>query len=179
MMSKCQIRTAEGPSVIKFALGVASVAAAGIAAIICGAGFERITQDGQISSPNKPVPVYVSQVKHLQTVMPVIEERLPHWQTVPMRVTAYCPCRRCCGRFADGYTANGHRIQKGERFAAADKKYPFGTEIIVPGYNGGRPIEVLDRGGAIKANRLDVFFESHVQAVRWGVKYLNVKVRTE
>jgi 3D (Asp-Asp-Asp) domain-containing protein len=94
-----------------------------------------------------------------------------------MRVTAYCPCRRCCGRYADGITACGHKIQPGDCFVAADKRFPFGTEITVPGYNSGSRVKVLDRGGAIRGNRLDVFFNSHSKALKWGVKYLDVKVR--
>ncbi len=99
------------------------------------------------------------------------------WQTVRMRVTAYCACRKCCGKFADGITACGHKIRRGDTFAAADKKYPFGTEMIVAGYNKGKPIKVLDRGGAIRGNKLDVFFNSHRKARQWGVKYIDVKVR--
>ncbi|GAH06555.1 unnamed protein product, partial [marine sediment metagenome] len=26
-------------------------------------------------------------------------------------VTAYCPCKICCGKWADGYTASGHKLQ--------------------------------------------------------------------
>ena len=99
------------------------------------------------------------------------------WQTVRMRVTAYCACRKCCGKFADGITASGHKIRRGDTFAAADRKYSFGTEMVIPGYNKGKPIKVLDRGGAIRGNRLDVFFNSHRKARRWGVKYIDVKVR--
>ena len=99
------------------------------------------------------------------------------WETVRMRVTAYCACKKCCGKYADGITACGHKIRRGDAFVAADRKYPFGTEMIVPGYNNGRPIKVLDRGGAIRGNRLDVFFHSHKKARQWGVKYIDVKVR--
>jgi len=38
-------------------------------------------------------------------------------------------------------------------------------------------VKVLDRGGAIRGSRLDVFFHSHQEALKWGVKYLDVKVR--
>ena len=99
------------------------------------------------------------------------------WETVVMRVTAYCPCRRCCGKFSDGITASGHKIRRGDVFAAADKKYGFGTEMIIPGYNNSKTVEVLDRGRVIRGNRLDVFFNSHKTALKWGVKYLEVKVR--
>lgn len=99
------------------------------------------------------------------------------WQTVRMRVTAYCPCPKCCGSYSDGLTASGHKIGHGDRFVAADRIYPFGTEMIIPGYKSGRPVKVLDRGGAIRGNRIDVFFDSHQQALEWGVRYLDVKIR--
>ena len=105
------------------------------------------------------------------------DEGKAQWHTVRMRVTAYCACRICCGRNSDGRTANMHRIRRGDVFVAADKRYRFGTELIVPGYNRDRAVEVLDRGRVIKGNRLDVFFNSHRTARKWGYKYLNVQVR--
>lgn len=101
------------------------------------------------------------------------------WQSVQMRVTAYCPCPKCCGRYSDGETACGHKILPGDALVAADKKYPFGTEMVISGYNGGEPVKVLDRGGAIYENRLDVLFLSHEEALEWGVKYIDVKIRRE
>ena len=95
-----------------------------------------------------------------------------------MRVSAYCPCEKCCGKNNDRKTASGHKIRRGDVFVAADTKYPFGTEIIVPGYNKSRPVKVLDRGYAIKGEKLDVFFDSHRKALNWGVQYLSVKVLT-
>ena len=99
-------------------------------------------------------------------------------QEYEMRVTAYCPCEKCCGKNSERKTASGHRIQRGDTFVAADKRYPFGTEIIVPGYNNSKPVKVLDRGYAIRGNRMDVFFDSHQKAREWGVKYLPVKILT-
>jgi 3D (Asp-Asp-Asp) domain-containing protein len=101
------------------------------------------------------------------------------WETVQIRVTAYCPCAKCCGEYADGITASGHEIKPGDMFVAADKRYAFHTEMIVPGYNNSQPVKVLDRGGAIKGNRLDVFFATHQEALEWGVRYLDVQVRCE
>ena len=107
------------------------------------------------------------------------ESSTDEWQTVRMRVTAYCPCPKCCGQYADGITACGHVIQPGDTFVAAYKRYTFGTEIIVPGYSHGQAVKVLDRGGAIQGNRIDVFFHSHQEALEWGVQYLDVKVHNE
>ncbi len=99
------------------------------------------------------------------------------WRTIRMRVTAYCSCPKCCGKYSGGKTAGGHEVTQGDTFVAADKMHSFGTEMIIPGYNDSRPVEVLDRGGAIRGSRLDVFFNSHQEARQWGVRYLPVKVR--
>jgi len=92
-----------------------------------------------------------------------------------MKVTAYCPCKECCGRYTDGFTASNYQIEKGDRFVAADKGIPFGTMLVVPGYNNGKPVPVLDRGKAIVKDRLDVFFDTHQEALDWGVKWLVIK----
>ncbi len=99
------------------------------------------------------------------------------WEMIEMRVTAYCPCPSCCGEYSDGITACGYVIQPGDTFVAADGRYSFDTEMLIPGYSNSKPVKVLDRGGAIKGNRLDVFFATHDEALQWGVQYLEVNVR--
>ncbi len=89
-------------------------------------------------------------------------------------VTAYCPCEICCGEWADGITASGSKAEG--FFVAAPPSLPFSTLVQIPGYNQGYPIPVLDRGGAIKRNRIDVFFSSHQEALNWGRQYLEVRV---
>jgi 3D (Asp-Asp-Asp) domain-containing protein len=103
----------------------------------------------------------------------------PRWKTVRMRVTGYCACPRCCGSFSDGLTANMHKIRRGDTFVAADKRVPFGTEMIIPGYNSDRPVTVKDRGRLIRGNRLDVFFNNHRTAQKWGARYVDVLVKVE
>ena len=107
----------------------------------------------------------------LAAVAAFLPERWPR----RMLVTAYCPCPECCGPDARGITASGRPVSaNGERFVAADRDIPFGTMLVIPGYNDGRPVEVLDRGGAIKGNRLDVYFPTHAEARRWGRQWLTV-----
>jgi len=96
-------------------------------------------------------------------------------------VTSFCPCSRCCGRWADGITASGVSCADAMRrwggFVAADKSIPFGTLVRVPGYARGRWVPVLDRGGAIRGDRLDVYCETHAVALRWGRQELVVEMR--
>ena len=87
-------------------------------------------------------------------------------------VTAYCPCEKCCGKWADGITASGHKIQAKDLIVAAPPGMPFGTVLEIPGYGRCR---VQDRGGAIKGNRLDVLFATHQEALNWGVQELMVR----
>ena len=98
-----------------------------------------------------------------------------------MEVTAYCPCTKCCGEQAAGITASGKTVRHNDgRFVAADTRLlPFGTELSIPGYHGGQAVPVLDRGGAIKGNRLDVYFPTHQEALNWGRQRLAVTVIEE
>lgn len=58
--------------------------------------------------------------------------------------------------------------------AADTKYYPFGTRMNVPGYGWG---VVEDRGGAIKGpDRIDLFFDSHSDALVWGRKKVRVVI---
>lgn len=95
-----------------------------------------------------------------------------------MRVTAYCPCSKCCGKHADGKTASGYSVytNRGRLVAADTRVLPFGMLVSVPGYDNDQPVPVLDRGRVIKGNRLDVLFPTHAQARAWGSRWLTVTV---
>lgn len=103
---------------------------------------------------------------------------LRHARTIRMRVTAYSPDARSCGKWADGQTASGYSVwTNGMRLVAADTDVlPFGSVISIPGYHDGEPVPVLDRGGAIRGRRLDVLFPTHERALQWGVRDVDVTV---
>ncbi len=87
------------------------------------------------------------------------------------KVTAYCPCSKCCGKYANGITAMGTTAKAG-RTVAAPPGFSFGTKLLI----NGKEYTVEDRGGAIKGNRIDMYVNTHSEALAWGVKYLPVKV---
>jgi len=100
-------------------------------------------------------------------------------------VTAYCPCEKCCGSWARTpwnrrRLASGERlaplVAAGERFVAGPRGLPFGTMVWISGYADGY-VPVLDRGGAIKRNRLDVFYRHHADALAFGRRTVAVRVR--
>lgn len=93
-------------------------------------------------------------------------------------ISAYCPCAICCGKYSSGYTASGS-IAKQYYTIAAPSSIPFGTKVYIPYFkdapNKGIFV-VQDRGGAISANRIDIFFNEHQQALNFGRKYLKVYI---
>ncbi|MEM9066657.1 MAG: 3D domain-containing protein [Planctomycetota bacterium] len=99
-------------------------------------------------------------------------------KTIMMKVTAYSPDHRSCGIHADGQTATLHSVFTNDmKLVAADTRVlPFGSMITVPGYDSDRIVPVLDRGGAIKGNRLDLLFPTHKAALQWGVKTIPITV---
>lgn len=104
--------------------------------------------------------------------------RLVKVKTMHMLVTAYTPGERSCGKWADGVTASGYSVwTNGMKLVAADTRLlPFGTIVSIPGYDHGKPVPVLDRGGKIKGRHLDVLYSSRHRALDWGVKHLTVTV---
>lgn len=102
----------------------------------------------------------------------------PHLRTIRMEVTAYCPCPICCGPHARGITASGQPVSfnRGHFVAADTDLLPFGTRLLIPGYNHSRPVPVADRGGAIQGRRLDLFFPTHSQAQQFGHRWITVTI---
>jgi 3D (Asp-Asp-Asp) domain-containing protein len=79
-------------------------------------------------------------------------------------ITAYCSCTKCCGK-SDGITYSGQKAVEGVTIAADLNILPIGTMVEIEGI--GRRI-VQDKGGAIKGNRLDLYFSDHKTALAFG-----------
>lgn len=86
------------------------------------------------------------------------------------KITAYCPCAKCCGK-TNGITAMGTHATAG-RTVAASSQFAFGTKLNINGHT----YTVEDRGGAITGNKIDLFVNTHAEALAWGVRYLPVSV---
>ncbi len=79
---------------------------------------------------------------------------------------------------ATAYTHTGNRTATGTwpsygTVAVDPRTIPLGTPLYVEGY-GFAVAE--DTGGAIKGQKLDVFLESHNNAVKWGRKTVKVQI---
>ena len=102
-----------------------------------------------------------------------IVEPTPEPETVKMEAlaTAYCGCVQCCGK-SDCITATGTRATEGRTIAADPRVIPYGTHVLINGHE----YIVEDCGGAINGNRIDIYFESHADALQFGVQTVTVEI---
>jgi len=131
-----------------------------------GVWYER--QHGR----QEQVPVRVAYAPVFRGA-PRIEKPL-QWETYI--ATAYCPCERCCGSGASGITASGARPREGVTIAADWEILPEGTIIEIEGI-GYRLVQ--DTGSLIKGHRIDIYFDSHEEALEFGVQEVKVRVVKE
>ncbi|SDH33788.1 3D (Asp-Asp-Asp) domain-containing protein [Alteribacillus persepolensis] len=86
--------------------------------------------------------------------------------------TAYTAnCSGCSGVTATGINLKANPDQK--VISVDPNVIPLGTEVHVEGY--GTAV-AGDTGGAIKGNKIDVFFPSRSEALQWGRKDVNIKI---
>ena len=100
------------------------------------------------------------------------------------KLTAYCSCEICCNKWAlnrpideNGneivYGSIGERLSEGYSIAVDPTVIPYSTEVVINGYT----YKAQDCGGAIKGNRIDVYFEDHQAALNFGVQYAEVFIK--
>lgn len=86
------------------------------------------------------------------------------------RLTAYCPCAKCCGK-TDGITSTGTTATEGRTIAVDPRVIPYGSTVTIYFADGtSHTYTAEDCGGAIKENRIDVFFADHQAAREFGVQ---------
>ncbi len=86
-------------------------------------------------------------------------------------ITAYCTCRVCCGVYSGGNRTASGTVPTSNRTIAVDTNViPFGTKVVI----NGQVYVAEDRGGAIKGKRIDMFFMTHKEALRWGRRTMTV-----
>jgi 3D (Asp-Asp-Asp) domain-containing protein len=98
-------------------------------------------------------------------------------------VTAYCPCEKCCGKWAKNrpngivYGAYGIELVEGVSVAAP---FPEGTVLVIE----GREYIVHDKTAEWIVRRyngkiVDIYFGSHQKALEFGKKALEVRMQNE
>jgi 3D (Asp-Asp-Asp) domain-containing protein len=92
------------------------------------------------------------------------------------KATAYCSCKRCCDKDPSdkwyGITASGKKAKWGT--IAVDRKViKLGSTLRIDGFPD-TIFRAEDVGGAIKGKHIDVWFPSHKEALKFGVRKIFV-----
>jgi 3D (Asp-Asp-Asp) domain-containing protein len=106
------------------------------------------------------------------TVKPIETTTKPQTKTMLVVATAYCPCVKCCGKWSDGITASGVKAKANHTIAVDRKVIPLGTVVLI----NGKQYVAEDTGSAIKGNKIDVYFDSHEEALKWGRQTIEIEV---
>ena len=96
------------------------------------------------------------------------------WESLGrFKLTYYCPCRKCNGKWTGKATASGEPLTPGTTIAVDPKVIPLGTRVRI----GEHEFIAQDTGSGIKGNRIDICLEDHGECLRAGVQYSEVHVR--
>ena len=81
------------------------------------------------------------------------------------RTTGYCPCSRCNGKWG-GLTSTGAIPRSSHTIAVDPRVIPYGTRVMI----NGVVYTAEDCGGGVKGNHIDVFYDTHSQALQHGLR---------
>ena len=96
---------------------------------------------------------------------------LTEWQYYGnCRITHYDAGPCCCGEWATGCTASGV-LATSHHTVASGPDLPFGTEVLI----NGEVYVVEDRG--VDEYQIDIFVDTHEEALAMGMYYTDVYVR--
>lgn len=102
-------------------------------------------------------------VDYTSTMSGLSKEISDEWQL--FTITAYCGCEKCCGK-TDRITATGTCAVEGVTIAVDPTVISYGSEVDIEGIG---TFVAEDCGGAIKGNKIDIYFKRHEDALRFGV----------
>ena len=131
-------------------IGVAALILLAALAVILDAGVRMRNED----------TVVVDEAPAEVTVLPEVKREL---RSLQCELTAYCPCAKCCGEWAGGNTASCTVPTVGRTVGVDPAVIPLGATVYIDGH-----AYKAEDTGAFEGNIIDIFMESHEDALRFG-----------
>ena len=104
--------------------------------------------------------------------MPIsYNQKMPFTNIGQFDLSFYCPCEKCVGKKKIVRTASGTKPKANYTIAVDTRIIPLGSILYIEGFGY---FIAQDTGSAIKGNRIDIFVDSHQQALKLGRKKANV-----
>lgn len=128
---------------------------------------------------DKHTEVWMPQVEYIeetaekdQDVLLDAGPQIVRHQLGEFKLTAYCPCEKCNGKWVGEPTASGAELTVGRTIAVDPEIIPLGSVVDINGFE----YIAEDTGSAIKGNRIDILFPNHEDALDFGVQFANVSI---
>jgi 3D (Asp-Asp-Asp) domain-containing protein len=148
--------------------------------ILVGCESHTVKEEVIEIEPPKRVELSARSTVDTTTTDVVIERHV-------FRVTAYCSCAKCCGKWANNrpLDSNGNPIVIGASgdvlipMVSVASPLPFGTEIDLQGVG---TVVVQDRTAQWIVDKhgqyiVDLYFNDHQKALDFGVRYLEGEIK--
>lgn len=86
------------------------------------------------------------------------------------RISHYCNCSICCGKWAGGTCKNGNMPIDNYTIAIDESVIQMNSFVQID----GKTYKAMDTGSAIIGNKIDLYISNHEKARQLGVKYEHV-----
>ena len=115
-----------------------------------------------------------SNTNEVATTQLIISPEFEHEDN--FKVTYYCGCSKCCGKWSDGYEATAYGKQGTQltpyySIAVDPDIIPLGTICYDM---EGNPYEAVDTGSKIQGNHIDMFTGNHQEAINLGTRTMQL-----
>lgn len=98
-----------------------------------------------------------------------------NWKRMNVESTGYSLISDELGSDGSPSTATGTYPTAGRTIAVDPRVIPYGTKVYIPAFNNTFIAE--DTGGAIKGNKIDIYFNHGNEARQWGRRTIEVYVQ--
>lgn len=85
------------------------------------------------------------------------------------QTTAYCPCNSCSEGWGR-HTSTGAVATAHHTIAVDPSVIPYGTKVMI----NGVVYTAEDRGGGVRGNHIDIFFDTHSESLNYGRRNVEV-----
>ena len=143
---------------------------------------KKIREINGDTSFGEPIGSGVTIIQKGPEEVSCLPDRQARGRSIRMKVTAYCLCKICCGKWAAQKirrTSTGDNAKIYDGVAADPKLLSYRIRLNIPGIGVK---EVDDTGGGMRQSakqgiyHIDVRMKSHETARKWGVQWLDVEV---
>lgn len=129
-----------------------------------------------------PTPTTTPTKKPIKTTTTTTKKTKGWKSKGKFTLTAYCSCKKCCGKWAKNrpidengntivITASGKRAKAGTTIAVDPKVIPYGTKVKINGH------VYIAQDTGVSGKHIDIYFDSHEEALKFGKKKAVVYVK--